>query len=420
MGTSPAVDVVLPALPSSAGTARRLLREALGPLARADSLDSAQLAVSEVVTNALVHAGTPVRLRILVTPHSIRVEVGDGSPRLPVNREHAPISATGRGLHLVSEVADSWGVYRDDGGKVVWFELTEPPNVSAGESPPETDEGEEVARHTVELLNMPLLIHAAWQEHAAALLRELLLVRLDDGVDALEQHAAASEALSLLFGQVPLPVLEDDPDAIMATATEPGVSQPRVVLKVPATSVPHFAQLNATLDLARDLADTGDLLSPPTQPEVRAMRQWLCAQVRVQSEGGPAQPWSSPIGAEVSTRGPLDWDPAVVTEASEALIAADDSSLIVAVSDGALDLLGYDRRDELVGQRLLAIIPGRYHQAHIAGFTLHLINGRRPLIGARLTVPVLQTNGDEFTAGLTLRREKLADGRPVFIAELHV
>ena len=43
---------------------------------------------------------------------------------------------------------------------------------------------------------------------------------------------------------------------------------------------------------------------------------------------------------------------------------------------------------ELVGQRLISIIPTRFHQAHIAGFTLHLVNGRSPLIGNRVTVPV--------------------------------
>ncbi len=420
MGTSLALDVVLPALPTSAGRARRLLRDALAPTTTPDSVDSAQLAASEVVTNALVHAGTPVRLRVLVSESRVRVEVADGSGHLPVSRNHAASAGTGRGLHLVEELVDRWGVYRDDGGKVVWFELTDP-DATSGPLVDSTDRpGHRPAMHEIALHNVPLLMHAAWQEHAAALLRELLLIRIEDEPEALEQHAAASDALGLLCAQLPPPSLHDDPDAIMANATEPGVSASHVMLEVPDDAVDHFEDLDTMLESAVSLADAGELLSTPTQPEMRAMRRWMCRQIREQSTGGPAERWASPTGAPPVTGRPLRWDDSAVTEAPEALVAADDASRIVAVSRSAAAALGYDDPAELVGQRLLQIIPERYHQAHIAGFTLHLTNGRSPLLGSRVTVPVRCQNGDELTLELTVRVQHLADGRPVFVAELHV
>ena len=420
MGTSLALDVVLPALPTSAGRARRLLRDALGPSTAPDSVDSAQLAASEVVTNALVHAGTAVRLRVLVSGRRVRVEVGDGSEHLPVNRQHATVADTGRGLHLVAELVDRWGVYRDAGGKVVWFELTEP-QADSGLLADSTDRpGQHPTTHEITLHNVPLLMHAAWQEHAAALLREVLLIRIEDEPEALEQHAAASDALGLLCAQLPPPSMHDDPDAIMANATEPGVSAAQVVLEVPAETVAHFEDLDTMLESAVALADAGELLSTPTQPEMRAMRRWMCRQVLRQSTGGRAERWSSPTGTPPVPRRPLEWDESAVTEAAEALVAADDASRIVAVSRPAAAALGYDDPAELVGQRLLAIIPERYHQAHIAGFTLHLTNGRSPLLNTRVTVPVRHRNGDDLPLDLTVRVQHLRDGRPVFVAQLHV
>ena len=61
----------------------------------------------------------------LRTPDSVRVEVRDESAALPLIREVSPVTATGRGLHLVEKFASRWGVdAADDGqGKTVWFEI---------------------------------------------------------------------------------------------------------------------------------------------------------------------------------------------------------------------------------------------------------------------------------------------------------
>jgi anti-sigma regulatory factor (Ser/Thr protein kinase) len=69
----------LPGRPSSVGVARRLLRSTDPTLGDAD-VDTAELLVSELVTNAVVHAGTPVDIVVsVVADATLQVEVSDGS-----------------------------------------------------------------------------------------------------------------------------------------------------------------------------------------------------------------------------------------------------------------------------------------------------------------------------------------------------
>ena len=420
MGTQVAVDQMLPALPSSAGEARRLLRDALPGEASEEAVDAAALALSEIVTNALVHAGTPMRLRVILAPSAVRVELADGSVHLPLPRDYSRAAGTGRGLHMVTEVVDQWGAHHDEDGKVVWFEIADPPaepSSAAGQISSERRPAHSTLR--VELTNVPLLMHAAWQEHAAGLLRELLLTRLEEDASAIDEHAAASAAMSVLFEQVPSPELGDDPEAIMATAVEPQVSAERVVLDLTQEAAADFDVLDEMLQIAVHMAEQGRLLSPPTQPEIGALRRWFCAQVREQSAGGAPNAWIAPIGNPP----PPDprtfyWDPASVTTSTRALVAADDTDRIVAVSPAALSLLGYARAQDLVGSRLICIIPTRYHQAHIAGLTLHLASGRGPLLGNRVAVPVLRADRTEQVIDLEIESRHLPDGRAVFVAEL--
>jgi anti-sigma regulatory factor (Ser/Thr protein kinase) len=115
----------LPASPRSVPVARRharrTAREAGLP---EDTSDVLHLLVSELVTNAVVHARTDVRLHIVVTPDEVRVEVGDQAGLHPRLRTHSSSATTGRGLRLLSALASSWGVEElDDGGKMVWAVL---------------------------------------------------------------------------------------------------------------------------------------------------------------------------------------------------------------------------------------------------------------------------------------------------------
>jgi anti-sigma regulatory factor (Ser/Thr protein kinase) len=83
----------------------------------------AKLVISELATNAVVHAGTPFSVSVRPTGSTVRISVRDSKPAHPRLRNARPNDLSGRGLHLVAATADGWGVEPDPGGKTVWAEL---------------------------------------------------------------------------------------------------------------------------------------------------------------------------------------------------------------------------------------------------------------------------------------------------------
>ena len=86
-------------------------------------IDDAQLVVSELATNAVVHAGTPFSVSVRCDGTGIRISVHDRSLALPIVRQVGPTARSGRGLRLVTAVSRDWGVETTSDGKTVWAEL---------------------------------------------------------------------------------------------------------------------------------------------------------------------------------------------------------------------------------------------------------------------------------------------------------
>ena len=110
-------------LPADAGTprlARQAVQARVGERARCDEL---LLCVSEIVTNAVLHARTAAVMTVALDGDRVRVEVADRDPTLPVRRAHDVHAPTGRGLLLLEDLATAWGAEPRADGKVVWFEL---------------------------------------------------------------------------------------------------------------------------------------------------------------------------------------------------------------------------------------------------------------------------------------------------------
>jgi anti-sigma regulatory factor (Ser/Thr protein kinase)/anti-anti-sigma regulatory factor len=114
--------------PTAPAAARAFVREVCRywelALPDATVMDRAVLLANELVTNAIVHAHTEIRLRLELRGDRLHIAVWDGSPRLlrlvTPDRE----AEGGRGLWLVEQLARAWGVNRHpDGGKVVWCVL---------------------------------------------------------------------------------------------------------------------------------------------------------------------------------------------------------------------------------------------------------------------------------------------------------
>jgi anti-sigma regulatory factor (Ser/Thr protein kinase) len=116
-------ETVFPAVPESVGAARRFTRAALVRHEIDPSIiDTAILLVSELATNAVVHATSTIRLRVGVG-EEIRVEVLDASADAPVAGDFGRDRESGRGLAIVTTLADSWDWSPRPSGKVVWFAL---------------------------------------------------------------------------------------------------------------------------------------------------------------------------------------------------------------------------------------------------------------------------------------------------------
>lgn len=120
VGEALVLDPTASAVSGARGHVRRVLREH-----GADELEeTAELAVSELATNAVLHARTPFTVAVRRAPSGrVRVEVADVSPA-PVQLRRFGVSATtGRGLALVASVSHDWGVeVAERAGKTVWFE----------------------------------------------------------------------------------------------------------------------------------------------------------------------------------------------------------------------------------------------------------------------------------------------------------
>lgn len=127
---------LLPSEPASAGVLRRELRALLVSLPPAQ-LDDVVLTASEVIANAVLHGAGPITVWIWPGRHALRVEVtdsGGGTPRVreAVDRQ----DGGGRGLFIVDEIANRWGVLPSDvgPGKTVWFEIDSAPEPTASQS----------------------------------------------------------------------------------------------------------------------------------------------------------------------------------------------------------------------------------------------------------------------------------------------
>ncbi|MEU2248421.1 SpoIIE family protein phosphatase [Streptomyces sp. NPDC019224] len=116
--------------PEALSSARHMIRAAVRAWGAKDRAREVELAADELVTNALMHTdgGALVTIRVLTgTERRLRVDVEDRSSALPRRRDTGEAGVSGRGLLLVDQLADAWGVESRGTGKCVWSEFVVPP-----------------------------------------------------------------------------------------------------------------------------------------------------------------------------------------------------------------------------------------------------------------------------------------------------
>jgi anti-sigma regulatory factor (Ser/Thr protein kinase) len=115
------------ATPGAVPCARSLAKRIIVEWGRPDLADTAELLVSELVTNAIhASAGLPtpvVRLWLVAERGNIVIRVWDASADMPRRQNAAPDSEHGRGLMLVESLSKQWGACRKPSGKVVWVQI---------------------------------------------------------------------------------------------------------------------------------------------------------------------------------------------------------------------------------------------------------------------------------------------------------
>ncbi|MCK9893075.1 ATP-binding protein [Frankia sp. AgB32] len=127
----------LPYLPSAVPQARHVLRQGMRMAAiPEDARSTAELLVSELVTNAVKYGQPPLWLLIEMRPGLIHASVSDTSTALPQRRTVAPDAEGGRGLLVLDALAGSWGTVVADSGKYLWFDLPVPAESTRGETGP--------------------------------------------------------------------------------------------------------------------------------------------------------------------------------------------------------------------------------------------------------------------------------------------
>lgn len=404
-------SVTLPAEARSARNARQFVGRLLAETGHEQWRDAAELAVSEIVTNVVLHAHTPLTLTILIEADQLRIEVQDHNPAMPSPRRYDEEATTGRGMALVAAITTSHGV-RSLGaeGKVIWFTLGGSTDLTADTWDDEAPElGREEPEGTpVRLIGMPTTLWYAARQHHDALLRELALFHARD---------PETDATMSLADQARRTLSRAVEQAVEQAAGQPVLN---LELAVPPEEAPAFAAIQDLLDEAETLASQAQLLIRPGLPEIIAVRDWACGQVLAQLAGAPATPWSDAFTETVfddMRATSLQWDPASVHACTQPAVAVDDANRILAVNQLLTDALGWTA-EELVGRRVLHLVPERLRDAHVAGFTRHLATGESRLLGVPLDLPVLQPDGSEVQCLLLIESTTTDAGRLVFTAKI--
>ena len=283
--------------PRGVQNARRWVVDTCTDIDRPDLVECAELGVSELVTNALLHADQPIQVRVRGTREHPRVEVRDGSTEPPLLPETQPsdeddlLLTFGRGLGIVARCADAWGAEIEDDGKVVWFAPSTSvrdvlvhgliTGVSTAGSREAQDD--DVA---VSVLGVPLRTYAAFQRHYRELRREVRLLAL-----AHEADYPLAKNLSDVFGSLERQLREGMGADQIEQALRAGGQVADLKVTVPpdtATKIGRFVEL---LDLADEFCRQERLLSLARSPEQQQFQRWFLGEFVRQSAGEPPVAW---------------------------------------------------------------------------------------------------------------------------------
>jgi anti-sigma regulatory factor (Ser/Thr protein kinase) len=116
----PEASLTLPADLSSVSQARNFLRHALADWAVEGFELAAPQVLTELATNAALHARSAYTVHLQLDGGHLLVEVSDSSRMMPQQRHYGTGATTGRGISLIQALSEAWGVESSPTGKTVW------------------------------------------------------------------------------------------------------------------------------------------------------------------------------------------------------------------------------------------------------------------------------------------------------------
>jgi anti-sigma regulatory factor (Ser/Thr protein kinase) len=333
--------VTLPAEVASTPRARLFVRAALHGILDTDVVSAAELCVSELVTNAILHAGTPVQIHVTAVADGIRISVQDGSPVMPLRVRHSRTAATGRGLALVTAVSREWGVdLRAGGGKTVWCELATtfedvtdeaallaawdddvdwddldvrraqaadqadradhpggPGRRNRADRPQGADDGR--IEGCVVYLRYPVVLSMRLQEHYEALTREcqLLWAAAHRSGTEVAQRAEVPLRLAQLAEELAVryAVTRSEPERQRLEAFARGDEATTLVYEVIPQLKEQILVLREVLAEMDEYSRRNALLTLSTPPDIDALTGWLLEEYLRQADGHPPRQWDGPL-----------------------------------------------------------------------------------------------------------------------------
>lgn len=309
--------------PNAVPKARQFVAQRLTRAELPQYVDDAELAVAELVTNALLHAAPPVSLRVLPRQDRVRLEVADGSRAAPVRGRADVASMTGRGLALVEALSLRWGVDPAPAGKVVWAELG--PAEESGDVH-ETDvdallaawaDEEPTEQHyTIQLGDVPTELLLEAKAHVDSVVREFALA--SSGASTGSSSAVPRQLAELIetvvhrFADARLSIKRQ---ALAAAAR--GDERTHLTLSLPISAADDAEAYLAGLDEADSYARAARLLTLETPPQHRTFRRWyisaLVSQLRAAERGDALPPLETfeyrllfELGEEATARANLE------------------------------------------------------------------------------------------------------------------
>lgn len=289
--------------------ARQMVVRAFVALGRQDLVDCAQLGVSELVTNALLHVGGEVEVRVGGTAQHPRIEVRDGSLVAPSLAELTRAAGTedvaegvgddlllsvGRGLQIVARCSEAWGVDLEADGKVVWFSPSPSPadsgvpgTVSGLGTLPEAPEAPPDGL-PIQLHGVPVELHLAFRRHFRELSREIRLLAL-----AHEGSYPVAAELADVFIATDGWLRDGLAGELVDAAGDAGEKYVDLDLVLPRTMVPLLDPLRDGLVRADVFCLQVDLLTLARTADQVEFATWLLTEVGRQAAGGVPRAWGA-------------------------------------------------------------------------------------------------------------------------------